>query len=310
MKLWPKLKENTASRWAVYIGICLFTAAVRALSIHYFIVPNNFAPGGVTGISVMVQYLTGGRINSGYIIIALNIPLTFLAYKFISQTFAVLSLIGTVFTTVFLVIFQYAAPDFAYSGGDIGTAFLAAVAGGVIAGTGLAVMFKIGGSTGGTDIVAALIQKKYNSTNVAWFILVIDVIIALISGVVFSIPIAGSPAPAASPVTPILLAISGMFVTSKVAATISHGMIAASKCEIITHEPEVLAKIIMEKMKRGVTVVPAKGMRTGGDFGLLIVIVRNRQLPLFKQLIKEHAKEAFAYLTPASQVIGRGFTST
>ena len=298
--------KNPVLRWAFFVGVAAVIAGIRALSIHYFIAPNNFAPGGVTGIAVMVQYLTNNTVNSAYIIVALNIPLSILAYKYLSKTFALISVIDIALTSVFLLVFDLALPkSFVYTEYPI----LAAVAGGVISGGSLAIMFKIGGSTGGTDIVAALIQKKHNATNVAWFILAIDVVIALVSGVVFMIPIGGNPA-AGSPITPVLLAICAMFTTSKVSATVSHGLAAASKCEIITDRPEELAKIIMEKMGRGVTFISAKGMHTGTEKGILIVIIRNRQMSAFKQLLKECAKDSFAYVMQTSEVLGRGFTSS
>lgn len=282
-----KIKSSIFVCIAILVSSC-----IRAIGIHSFILPNNFAPGGVTGIASMIQFKSG--INAGYFIFALNLPLLVLAIKYINKSFALKTLASTVLTSALLIILEKVKFVTYVSANQ---SILAAIAGGIFGGAGLAIMLKIGGSSGGTDIIATLIQKKFSATNVAWFIFLLDAVVVLASFFVYN-----------SGLEPVLLALSEMFVSSKVCETIMQGFKSALKFEIITPNPEELSKEILEKLERGVTCIPAIGMYSHDEKSLLICVVRKRQIAQFQKILKKYP-ESFAYISSSSEVMGYGFSS-
>lgn len=284
--------KKTLKRISIAVLITVISTVIRAVSVHVFMIPNNFAPGGVTGIAAMIQYKIPA-INSGYTIFVLNLPLLILSWKFLSKEFALYSLLTTVLITAMLPVLE-ALKMPTYSTNPL----LAALACGGMSAVALSMMYQIGGSTGGSDIVASLIQKKYPLGSVQTILFGVDGIVVLVSGFVF-----GS-------MDALLLAIVEIFVASSISENIMQGMGGALKFEIVTTEPERISRIIMERLDRGVTCVPAKGMFTQEDRSIIVCIVRKRQVAAFKRLLKEEAQQAFIYVTLASEVIGKGFSSS
>lgn len=277
----------------------LVSAIMRAIGVHAFIIPNKFAPGGVTGIASIIEILSDGKINSGYSLLILNIPLLILAFKYLNWKFSVKSLSSIILVSAILVLFErleaWTGFKMRYTPNE---RILAALAGGVVGGAGLAIMLKIGGSSGGTDIIAALVNKKYAATSISRFIFMFDAIIVLASAVLFS------------SLDPIMLSIVEMFVGSRVSESIIQGFKTAIKFEIITDEPDKLAQIIMQKINRGVTCIKATGMHTHLEHNVLICLVRKRQLSAMHDLLKEYAPGSFTYISQANEVIGKGFPSS
>ena len=173
---------------------------------------------------------------------------------------------------------------------------LSACASGVLGGIGLSIMLKIGGTTGGTDIIATYIQKKFSATHVSWFIYGLDAIVVFASAFVYK-----------DGLTPILLSLVEMFCLSMMSDTISSGFKSAIKFEIITHDPEKLSDELITKLRRGVTCVPAKGMYSGKEQSLLICVIRKRQLSDFYDILKNYP-DTFAYISSTSEVMGLGFS--
>lgn len=290
-----RIHESRAFKRLSVFSIILISAIIRAISIHSFIVPNTFAPGGITGIAAIIEIITDGKVNSGYIIFALNVPLLILAFRLIDKKFAIRSLLSILIVsglTVLLSIINF--PVYSPKTEKI----LPAIAGGVLGGTALAMMLKVGGSTGGTDIIAALIQRKYSAISVSKIIFILDAAVVLASGLIFN------------SVTPILLAIIEIYMGTKVSESILQGFKTALKFEIVTDRPDELAEIIMRELNRGVTCIPVKGMHTKADRAILVCVVRKRQISAFHKLIKTYAPDSFAYITQASEVIGKGFPSS
>lgn len=291
-------KSNKFFYFLGLVGALFLSSALRAFGIHSFIVPNVFAPGGVTGIASIVEILSKGVINSGYVIFVLNIPLILLALKYLNWRFAVKTLASTILITIMLLALEqielHTPITLRYAPEE---KILAALAGGVLNGASLAIMLKIGGSTGGTDILATLVNKKYSATSISYFIFYFDAIIVLISAVLFS------------SLDPIMLSMVEMFVGAKVSETILQGFKSAVRFEIIIDNPDELASVIMKTLNRGVTCVKAKGMHTSKERNLLICLVRRSQVSTMRKLLKEYAPNSFTYISQASEVIGEGFTS-
>ncbi len=281
----PKLRQYS------FMGlVILLSGVLRAISVHCFIIPNNFAPGGVTGIATMLQKATGW--NSGIFMFAINLPLLVGAFFLINKRFAITTFIGILLQSGFLMLLEYwKMPQYADS------VILAAIAGGVVGGAGIGLMLKIGGSSGGTDVIATFIYKHFSFTNVSWFIFILDSVVVFVSFFVYN-----------NALTPVLLALVEMFCSAKANETILYGFKTALKFEIITSSPEELSKELMQKLHRGVTAIKAKGMYTGSDKTMLVCIVRRRQVSAFQKILAKYP-DTFGYISTTNEVMGRGFIS-
>ena len=299
----PKM---TPKDWVKLIFGVLGAGIIRAIAVYFFIVPNEFAPGGVTGLASMLENKLD--ISSGYFLLAMNVPLLIIAFIFLGKRFGIISGCAIILSSALLPlmgdVMKIPVPTevgwqvYSASVGcasSIGYRILSALAGGIIGGVGVAIMLKLGGSCGGTDIIATIIQRKHSATNVTWFIFMLDSSVVVASFFVYGFD-----------VVPVLLSFIEMFASSKVAEIILQGFKSALKFEIITSHPEELSKEIMEKLRRGVTSVAAKGMYTGEEKAMLICVLRKRQLSQFKEILNKYP-DTFAYLSNTSEVVGRGF---
>lgn len=289
-----KKEKMNAKSWLVLIFGIIIAGIVRAISVHVFVVPNDFAPGGITGLASILEYITGW--NAGWFLVAFNVPLVIIGWIFVGKRFALVSATSIMLSSVLMILTEKFLPSFRFQatvlGGD---RIMAAVAGGILGGIGIAIMLKIGGSCGGTDIIATIIQRKNSATNVAWFIFILDSTVVLASAFVYD-----------NPLVPIMLSFVEMFVSSKVVETILQGFKSALKFEIITNHPEELSQAIIIALHRGVTCVSAKGMYTGEERAMLICVLRKRQLSQFRDILKQYP-DSFAYMSGTSEVVGRGF---
>ncbi|MDR2091313.1 MAG: YitT family protein [Clostridiales bacterium] len=276
-------------------AIMLFASLIRCAAVYFFIVPNKFAPGGVTGAASIIYHLTGGKIPAGLTIIVLNIPLLILAFFKMNKTFALRSLIVVVILSVGVdVLGMLNVPQYGIEEGA--DKMLAAIFGGAISGASLSFVFKVNASNGGTDIVGAIIQKRYSATNVAWFIFIFDAAIALLGGILLN------------DFVPVMYSFVAMFVSSKVSETVTRGFTTAVTFTVVTKKPNELGGKIIAELHRGVTAVKSVGLYTGEESTLLQCVVRKRQVSEFHRILKETDGEAFAFAMPATEVLGQGFT--
>ena len=292
----PLLKNKKFYNFVFVPLMLLLAAGIRMFSVEIFIIPHNFAQGGVTGIATMIEYATGGAFSTGWTILIINVPLVILAFIFLSKGFAIKTGIATVLSSVGMVIMnKYVTelPEMFYI--DEAHSILAAVASGALTGISFAILIKIGASSGGTDIVGMFIQKRFKATNVVWFITAIDAAIILVSYFVYG-----------NSLTPVLMSLTEKMVASIVGDTITSGFKSALKYEIITSQPEEVSKEIIEKLGRGVTMLHATGMYSHNERALLICVIRRSQLAAFNRIMQSYP-DTFAYLSKTSEVMGLGF---
>lgn len=274
----------------------LIAAFIRSICVVVFILPYDFAPGGATGIATMTEFAVktwfGADFSAGYVTLIINAPLLIFAFFCINKGFALKSGAVIVLYSVGIVLMQeFGFPS--YAGGQ---PVLAACASGVLGGIGLALMLKVGGSTGGTDIIATYIQRKFSATHVAWFIYGLDAIVVFVSAFVYQ-----------NGLTPVLMSLVEMFCLAMMSDVISSGFKTALKFEIVTHDPETLSDDLIHKLGRGVTCLPAKGMYSRNDTNILICVIRKHQLSEFNEILKNYP-DTFAYVTKTSEVMGLGFS--
>lgn len=273
----------------------LGSGLVRALAIYIFVSPNHFAPGGINGIAVLLEYAF--QINSGWFLFALNVPLFFLAFFLLGKREAIVSTLSMTVSSALLILFG-AIPGFPMYCTET-NGFLAAMAGGILLGLALAIMLKAFGTSGGTTVLATLVNKRFKLLNINWLTFVFD---AIVVGASFFVYHKGEDFTAK--LDPILLALVALFVTSKVSDLVLQGFKVAYKFEIVTTNPEGIAAEILEKLKHGVTMMPAVGMYSHENRSLLVCVIRKRQIADLQKIIKKYP-DSFAYFSPTAEVIGK-----
>lgn len=280
----------------------IISGIIRAFAIYIFVSPNNFAPGGVTGTAVLLEYVT--KLSSGIFLAILNVPLFFIAFFWIGKKEAFTSTISMLLTSGLLVLFDLLKMQNIQYTGDGGNeplfhGLLGAVAGGVFLGIALAIMLRGCGTSGGTTIIASLINKKFKNLSVSMLTGVFDAVVVFISIFVYDV---GDTI--AAKLNPVLLALVSLIVTSKVCDVILQGFKTAYKFEIITSHPEELSEEIMRRTHHGVTRVEAEGMYSHENKSMLVCIIRKRQMAELQRIIRSYPG-TFAYFIPTSEVYGK-----
>ncbi len=305
-----KFREKYLHIILTSIFAVFYTGVVRAVAIYMFVTPNKFAPGGINGLSVLLEYLT--HLSSGYFLIIFNVPLFFLAFFLLGKREAIVSTASMLLSSGLLILFgrikgfPVFAPPMETSGlaEPLAYGIMAAVASGILLGIPLAGMIRNCGTAGGTGILASLVNKKYRYLSVSWMTSGFDAVVVLASFFVYyewGEPFADN---FAVNLMPVLLALVSLYVTSKTCDVIMHGFQSAYKFEIITTHPEEVAQEIMERTHHGVTLVHATGMYSHTDRSMLVCIIRKRQIAQLQRIIKEFP-DTFAYFTPTSEVYGK-----
>jgi len=267
-----------------YIGITIGTIIV-ALSLDLFLEPNRIAPGGVSGLAIVISYLTGWPV--GAITLAINIPLFLLALRILGAHFSAKTLYATFLLGISIDALSFIRPI-------TNDAVLAAVYGGIIMGIGLGMVIKYGATTGGTDLAAAIVRKYYSSLSIGWILLIIDFMIIAFAGFVFNAELA-------------LYALATDFIVIKVIDFIQEGTDYERMAIIISDYSEKISNEIIEKLERGVTALKGKGVYTGKEKEILLCVIQRSEVSKLMEIIKSVDKQAFVILSNTHEVLGEGF---
>ena len=257
---------------------------IMAFNTNYFYLGNKLAQGGVSGLSLIIHYIT--EIDISYIYFALNIPLIIVAYIFIGKDFVFKTLFATIILTIFLKVFGSFR-------GPIDDILMASIFGGGINGIAIGIIFYAGGSSGGTDIIAKIINQHYG-VAIGKVLLTIDFIILSMVAFIFGKVI-------------FMYTLISLLVSSKMIDIIQEGIYSAKGVTIITNRVEELRKKIMEDTGRGITLINAKGAYTQKEIGMLYCVVGKYQLMKVKSIVKELDPMAFMIVSQVHEVIGKGF---
>lgn len=257
---------------------------IMAFNINYFFLGNKLAQGGVGGLSLIVHYLS--HIDISYIYFGLNVPLIIAAYIFLGKEFVVKTLYATVVLTISLKIFgNFREP--------LDEILMASILGGALNGIGIGIVFYAGGSTGGTDIIAKIINKYYGIA-LGKVLLAMDFIILSLVAFIFGKII-------------FMYTLISLVVTAKIVDLIQEGIYSAKGVTIITNKTEELKNRIMQDVERGLTIINAQGAYTQRDVSMLYCVVGKYQLIKVKNIVKEVDPEAFMIVSHVHEVIGKGF---
>ncbi len=267
----------------VVLATCLYSAGVAL-----FLDPNNLAPGGVTGVSILLNRLI--HVETGTLILVLNIPLLIIAWKKFGWRFVAGTLSSLVLISVFTNLFEHLEPVTT----DL---LLAAVAGGICIAVGLGTVLKCGLTTGGTDIVVRLLRIKNPHLKTGSLFLIVDLIVISGSLLVFR------------DFEKAMYAVIAIMITSWVLDLVLYGKDEAKLIYIISDFPEQIAKRLMEDLDMGVTYLEGTGAYTDKKKQIIMCVARKRVAPKVEEVVKAVDTGAFMIVTSASEIFGRGYKS-
>lgn len=266
-----------------------FGCALYALSFNLFLRPYNIVPGGVTGISMIINTVFG-RPSVGLLVLIINIPLFVIALIVLGKKYLISTAFGTIICSVLIDVFAVIP--------SVETEpILAALYGGLFNGAGFGVIFFFGGSTGGVDIVAALVRKKRPSAKMGQVILALDAIIVSCAAIVFK-SISGA-----------MYAIVVFYVSSLVVDGILYGSQNARIAYIFSGKHLEMVKAIDAGLGRGATLIHSKGAYTAEEREIILCAVKRRQVTALKRIVREVDENAFLILCSANEVLGEGFSN-
>lgn len=263
-------------------------SAVYAVGISLFLDPNNLAPGGVSGISVILNRLV--HIPTGTLYFLINVPIMLLGLWFFGVRFIAKTAFSIVWTSIFTNWFSCYEPL-------TRDPLLAAVAGGVLFTVGIGYVFKAGATTGGTDIIIKVLREKKPYLKTGFLFWVSDFVIVFLSGFVFQ------------DVDTVLYALIAVLISGKVLDYVLYGSDEARMIFIISSWPENIAKKLLEELDTGVTYLNGTGGYSGKNKKIIMCVVRKRQAPEVEEIVKREDSEAFMIVTSATEIFGEGYKS-
>lgn len=277
--------------WYIEYAVIFLGTALMSVAINSVFDAAGMVTGGFSGIAILVKSWTQGIVNGGIPLwvtnFVLNVPLFLIGIRVKGFRFAKRAFIGDMSLTFWLAVL----PTFEIAGDDL---LLAAVYGGVIQGVGIGLVFLGRGTTGGTDMLAALIQKRLRHYSIAQIMQVIDGLVVLVGMYVFGMHRA-------------LYAIIAVFLVTKVSDGIIEGLKFSKQAYIITDRPEEISAMIMDELDRGVTGIHVKGMYSGEEKTMLYCVVGKKEIVALKERVDEVDPAAFVIVSDAREVHGEGF---
>ncbi|MGI6701270.1 MAG: YitT family protein [Christensenellales bacterium] len=274
---------------------CIAGAAIMSFSIILFLAPMKIPVGGFTGIATVLSTSGIIKLSIGALTLIMNIPLFLFSYRHLGSRFGVLSIISTLVFTISMDVFSNikAFQNFSAQMTDMA---LSAVYGATIHGIGLGLIIRAGGSTGGSDMLANVIGRKFHTHNIGYIIFIIDFIVILMSGLVFK-----------SYILP-LYAFLTTFLTSKVIDYLIEGGKRTKVYYIFSEKIEEISAAILADLKRGVTAFKGTGMYTRKERNMIVCLINRTQTNSLKKLVKNIDKNAFIFAVNAHEAFGEGFT--
>ena len=298
------LKTTLATSVKEYALITLGVISY-ALGWTIFLLPNNLIGGGVSGFASILYYATGIQMGMTYLVI--NILLILIGTKILGTGFGGKTIYAIIMTALMLWLMPKLIPtafihEFALSNGKL----LCTILGGVIAGVGIGLSISQEGSTGGTDIVA-LIWCRFHPASPGRVILIIDVGIILSSLLIPSYTETGELLPFAEKLAVVVYGLIQVTVSGYAIDMYLSGSKQSIQAFIFTKKVEEMADAIVTEMKRGVTVLPAKGWYSKEDKQVLMVVTRKTDMNLLLRFVKSIDPDAFLSISSAMGVYGQGF---
>lgn len=275
-----------------YLMDCIFIIAgscIYATAVNVFTAPNNIAPGGFTGIGTMLNYLFGTPI--GIVFFALNIPVIIWAVIEIGYKLVLKTSFAIVVSSAAIDVFAHIVQPYH------GNMILAAVASGVLEGLGLALIFMRGATTGGSDMIARLLEKRFKFLSIGKLMLIVDGMVILMSAFVFK------------SMESAMYACIDVFVSTKIIDALLCGTDAGTGkiFFVMSDKTEEMGELIMDEIGRGVTYLKARGGYRKTDTECLMCAVRRFDIFRINEIIRRVDPNAFVIVGDAGEITGEGF---
>lgn len=274
----------------IIVGTCLMAVAVISAFDK-----AGMVTGGFSGVAIIVKEWTESLVPGGIPLwitnMALNIPLFFLGMRIGGFQFVKKALVGELCLSFWLAVLPGCIPDFNLAGNDL---LLAAVYGGVIQGVGIGLVFLGQGTTGGTDMMAALIQRKLKHYSIAQIMQFIDGLVVVVGMYVFGVYKA-------------LYAIIAVYLVTKVTDGMIEGLKFSKGAYIITEKADQVSHMIINEMDRGVTGLKGVGMYSGQDKLMLFCVVNKKEIVTLREKVDAIDSDAFVIVSDVREVHGEGF---
>ena len=265
-------------------------AAIGAVGFQFFMFPNAIVSGGLIGIAQIVNRLTG--LPVGAFSIVLNVPLFIIAWKQFGLGFIISSFAGTVLYSVFI--------DAAAMTNIVATTdpMLASIIGGVIKGLGLGTIYYVGATTGGVDIVARFLRRRFPYINFGTLILLMDAVIIAAYAWIFKIYESA------------MYSLICMFVMSRAVDLVLYGLDNSNICYIVSeHTDDIVSEITLGQLHRGVTLLHAEGAYSHEEKQAIMCVIKRPQIAAIRRMVRAIDPKAFMVVTDAKNVFGKGFDS-
>ena len=257
---------------------------IGAVAYPLFLVPNHIAPGGLTGIATLLNFLFQWPV--GTVSLLMNIPLFIAGLKSMGHVFALRSLIATVLFSLLIDIIPLPAMT--------NDPLLGAVFGGVLLGVGLGLIIRGGATTGGTDMIARMVHSRFQHISVGSLLFVIDCAVVLMAGVTIHVEYA-------------LYAFISIYASTKVIDVVLLGLTQDKACYVISSRYEEIKQELIVKLDRGVTVLRAEGGYSGQERPVLLCVLSAQELGRLKAIVRTVDESAFVFISEAHEVLGEGF---
>ncbi len=273
-------RVNKIGKYVRSFILILLGTSLSALAYTQLIIPNRMLSGGVGGLSLLINHLTGW--STGTLVLLINIPILILGYRKIGGKFIGLTIIAVLSFSFLLDLFPTAV--------TVNDQLLAAVFGGALNGLGLALVLKAGGSTGGTDIIGVILNRRY-SLSMGEVMLAFNGLIVAGSALIFDL-------------TSALYTLITMFVTSRALDAIQHTRDRKTAL-IITKESDKIATAIHEQLHRGVTFLQGEGSYQHGQRKVIMCVLTRFEIAQLKEIVLKEDPQAFMTISDTNEVIGR-----
>ena len=272
-------------KWAqIFLGLLLCAAAY-----NMFIIPNEIAPGGFTGIAQLINHLTG--LPVGMLTLAMNVPLFALSARSLGLKFGLRSLFASVGLSVLIDVLPLPSvipPNAAER------LLLASVFGGVVGGAGFGFIIRGSATTGGSDMLAKLVCSRFHAVSIGMIMFAVDGLVIVASAFVFDVVSA-------------MFALICTFLMSQVIDFLVDGLNPARAYFIISAQSDMIAQRVMSEMERGITGLDGRGMYSGQDRQVLLCVISRTESPQLRAIVSECDPTAFIIATNVHEVLGEGF---
>ena len=268
--------------WLQIVIGCVIGAAAYPT----FLDPGKIAPGGLTGVAMILKHLWGWDI--GITSLIMNIPLFIIGYRAMGKVFAFRSLVATILFSLAIDLLPLKEITV--------EPILGTLYGGILLGIGLGFILRGGATTGGTDMAARMVHKYLPFLSVGMFLFLIDCVVVIAAWIF----IGSSEA---------LYALICIFVSGKAVDMVMLGLSQNKACFVITNAWERVSRRLLDEMERGVTQLTAKGAYTGKDRPVVLCVLPPQEVSRLKEIVRQEDELAFMFITEAHEALGEGFSS-